>query len=95
MGLVRALANPEAEITVAAERALLCRLGGGCRTPVAACARVEHGWLHLLGLVGRPDATVILREAVTGPASEAKALGTSLAEALLARGADQILAEFG
>lgn len=93
--LVRALASREAEITVAAERALLRRLGAGCRTPVAGCARLQQGQLEVLGLVGRPDAAVILRESVTGPADQAEALGTALAEALLARGADKILAEFG
>jgi hydroxymethylbilane synthase len=93
--LVRALASSEAEITVTAERALLRRLGAGCRTPVAGCARVHEGQLQVLGLVGRPDATVILRESVTGPAAQAEALGTTLAETLLARGADGILAEFG
>ncbi len=93
--LVRALASSEAEITVAAERALLRRLGAGCRTPVAGCARMQQGQLQVMGLVGRPDASVILRESVTGPVSQAEALGTALAEALLARGADGILAELG
>lgn len=93
--LVRALASREAEITVAAERALLRRLGAGCRTPVAGCARMQQGQLHIQGLVGRPDASVILRESVTGPAEQADSLGTALAETLLARGADKILAEFG
>lgn len=93
--LLRALASNEAELTVAAERALLRRLGAGCRTPVAGCARMQQGQLHVQGLVGRPDASVILRESVTGPAAQAEALGTALAEALLARGADKILAEFG
>lgn len=92
---VRALASREAEITVAAERALLRRLGAGCRTPVAGCARVQQGQLQVMGLVGRPDASVILRESVTGPASQAEALGTALADALLARGADGILATLG
>jgi hydroxymethylbilane synthase len=93
--LLRALASNQAELTVAAERALLRRLGAGCRTPVAGCARVQQGQLHVQGLVGRPDASVILRDSVTGPAEQAEALGTALAEALLSRGADKILAEFG
>jgi hypothetical protein len=32
---------------------------------------------------------------VSGPVAQAETLGTALAEALLARGADRILAEFG
>ncbi|MGA7740499.1 MAG: hydroxymethylbilane synthase [Polyangia bacterium] len=93
--LCRPLASEEAEVTVAAERALLHRLGAGCRTPVAGIARVQHGKLEVSGLVGRPDGTNMLFEHVTGPPSTAAALGRALAEALLARGADRILAEFG
>ena len=92
--LCRALADEEAEVTVTAERALLRRLEAGCRTPVAGTARVHEGKLELWGLVGRPDGATLLREHVAGPPSDAQALGCSLAEALLTRGADRILAEF-
>jgi hydroxymethylbilane synthase len=91
--LCRALASEEAEITVTAERALLQRLGAGCRTPVAGTARVQQGTLEVWGLVGRPDGATLLREHVTGEPSAAQALGRALAEARLARGADRILAE--
>jgi hydroxymethylbilane synthase len=93
--LCRALASAEAEVTVAAERALLHRLGAGCRTPVAGAAWLRQGNLEVCGLVGRPDGTIILRESVAGLPSEAANLGKKLADALLARGADRILAEFG
>ncbi len=92
--LCRVLASEEAEITVAAERALLRHLGAGCRTPVAGTARLQQGELEVLGLVGRPDGGILLRERLAGPPSAAQALGRALAEALLARGADRILAEF-
>ena len=93
--LCRALASEDAEITVSAERALLQRLGAGCRTPVAGTARLQQGKLEVWGLVGRPDGATMLHEQVAGSPSAAAALGRSLAEALLARGADRILAEFG
>jgi hydroxymethylbilane synthase len=55
---------------------------------------MEEGDLVLLrGLVGRPDATEILREEVRGPAAAAAELGRTLASRLFARGADRILAE--
>ena len=92
--LCRALASEEAESTVTAERALLHHLRAGCRTPVAGTARVQKGKLEVWGLVGRPDGATLLREHVAGTPSEAQALGRALAEALLARGADRILAEF-
>jgi hydroxymethylbilane synthase len=93
--LCRALADPDAEATVAAERALLAGLGAGCRTPVAGHATLDGGTLRLRGLVGRPDASEILREEVVGSAAEATALGAALAQRLLDRGADRILAELG
>jgi hydroxymethylbilane synthase len=95
IALCRGLADPAAEITVAAERALLARLGVGCRTPVAGHATVtkEGTRLTVRGLVGRPDASEMIRETVEGPSAEASALGTELAARLLARGADRILAE--
>jgi hydroxymethylbilane synthase len=89
------LASEEAEITVTAERALLRHLGAGCRTPVAGTARIEKGKLEVWGLVGRPDGATMLREHVAGQLSAAQALGEALAEALIAHGADRILAEFG
>jgi hydroxymethylbilane synthase len=91
--LTRALAHPQAEVTVAAERALLAGLGVGCRTPVAGHAVVRDGRVILRGLVGRPDASEMIREEVAGPPAEATALGTELARRLLARGADRILRE--
>jgi hydroxymethylbilane synthase len=89
----RALADPDAETTVAAERALLAGLGVGCRTPVAGHATLVHGQLTLAGLVGRPDASEMIRETISGAPADAVALGSALARRLLARGADRILRE--
>ncbi len=91
--ICRTLSDPAAEVTVAAERALLARLGVGCRTPVAGHAELEGGRLRARGLVGRPDASQLLRAEVEGPSTAASDLGTELAERLLAQGADRILAE--
>lgn len=93
VGLTRALADADAEVTVAAERALLAGLGVGCRTPVAGHAVVRDGRVVLRGLVGRPDASEMLREELSGVPSDAASLGTELAKRLLARGADRILRE--
>ena len=89
--LCRALADADAETTVAAERALLATLGVGCRTPVAGHAVVTAGRLIVRGLVGRPDASEMIRETVEGDPREAAALGAALGRRLLERGADQIL----
>ncbi|HXJ22786.1 MAG TPA: hydroxymethylbilane synthase [Polyangia bacterium] len=93
VSLCRALADPAAEVTVAAERALLAGLGVGCRTPVAGHATLDGERLTVRGLVGRPDASEILTDALVGSPSEAEALGSELARRLIASGAGRILAE--
>jgi hydroxymethylbilane synthase len=91
--LCRALADPVAELTTTAERALLAGLGVGCRTPVAGHATLAEGRLTVAGLVGRPDASEMIRETVSGVPGDAAVLGADLARRLLARGADRILRE--
>ena len=93
VALCRALADPAAEVTTTAERALLAGLGVGCRTPVAGHATLTDGRLTVAGLVGRPDASEMIRESVTGAPADAAAMGADLARRLLARGADRILRE--
>jgi hydroxymethylbilane synthase len=93
--LCRRLADPAAEATVDAERALLRGLGAGCRTPVAGHATIEAGVLTLRGLVGRPDASEILRDVERGAPESGPELGARLAARLIARGAGRILAELG
>jgi hydroxymethylbilane synthase len=91
------LDHPPTAVCVAAERAFLGRLGGGCRTPLAAHAvldgTAEAGRIVLTGLVGRPNGREVLRDRIEGTAASAATLGVTLAEQLLARGADRILAE--
>ncbi|HVR02548.1 MAG TPA: hydroxymethylbilane synthase [Polyangia bacterium] len=93
VALARVLADPMAEVTVAAERALLAGLGVGCRTPVAGHAVMRDGRVVLRGLVGRPDASEMIREEASGAAADAAALGADVARCLLSRGADRILRE--
>ena len=91
--LCRRLSDPGAEATVAAERGLLVGLGVGCRTPVAGHAILTGEHLTIRGLVGRPDASEILTDVVTGPAQDGAALGRELARRLIDAGAGRILAE--
>ncbi|HVZ73056.1 MAG TPA: hydroxymethylbilane synthase [Polyangia bacterium] len=91
--LTRALADAAAEVTVAAERALLAGLGVGCRTPVAGHAVLKEGRVVLRGLVGRPDASEMIHEELAGAPGEAAAVGAEVAKRLLARGAARILRE--
>lgn len=85
--------HKETALTVAAERAFLARLDGGCQVPIGAYATIEaaSGELTLTGLVGSADGAAILKETRGG--GEPEALGIAVAEALIARGADRILDE--
>jgi hydroxymethylbilane synthase len=76
---------------VAAERALNARLEGGCQVPIAAHATLDGDGLELRALVGEPDGSHILSGDARGDAARAEALGTDLADMLLARGARTIL----
>jgi hydroxymethylbilane synthase len=89
--MISFLNDPETACTVSAERALLTRLEGGCQVPIAGHATLSKSQITLDGLVASVDGKTILRERRTAKTSEAAALGIQVAEALLARGADQIL----
>ena len=54
---------------------------------------IDGDALWLRGLVGRPDGSQILRAEARGPCSDPEALGTAVADTLLAAGAEAILAE--
>jgi hydroxymethylbilane synthase len=73
------------------ERALLRGLGGGCQVPIGAYAEAASGTLRLAAVVARPDGSELLRESQSG--DDPEALGRSVAEVLLSRGADRILRE--
>ncbi len=78
---------------VAAERALLARLEGGCQVPLAAHATLQGGRLSLEALLGHPSGQPLLRERGEGAADDPGGLGRAVAERLLARGGDRILRE--
>jgi hydroxymethylbilane synthase len=92
-GYLQFLNDPESSVAVSAERAFLKKLEGGCQVPIAAFGRMEGGTLHIEGLVGRTDGKKLIRHHVEGPAREAEAMGTRLAEILLENGAGEILEE--
>jgi hydroxymethylbilane synthase len=96
-----AVHDPETAIPVAAERAFLRRLEGGCQVPVAAYARrcQNQAGQHTLRLDGRVIAlsgesmAEGTEEAAVRDEAEAEKMGARLAERLLASGAAAILAD--
>jgi len=89
--LIAPLNHPPTQIRVSAERAMNHRLEGGCQVPIAGHAILEADTLLLRGLVGYPDGSQVVRGEIRGTPGEATALGTALADDLLARGAGAIL----
>lgn len=78
---------------VLAERAMNRRLQGGCQVPIACYALHEGDGLWLRGLVGSTDGSQMLFDEIRGPVADAEIMGVTLAERLLAAGADKILAD--
>lgn len=78
---------------VAAERALLRELEGGCQIPIGALAEVDGDDLRLTAFVSSLDGKRLLRHQRTGKVAEAEEIGRLAAAALREQGADAILAE--
>ena len=85
------LNHRETRLACLAERAFLRSLGGGCQFPIAAHAVLDDGVLKLDGLVARPDGSEILRGSLSGTPEAPEALGSKLADQLLALGARELL----
>jgi len=85
--------DPATRASVTAERALVRRLGAGCRTPLGVLGRVgEDGRLRLEAYLLAADGRRGLRRRAEGRPAEASALGEALAETLLGEGAAEFLA---
>jgi hydroxymethylbilane synthase len=78
---------------LAAERALVAALGGGCQTPVGALASVDGDAIDLIAVVVALDGTRIVRGRDRAPRADAAALGRRVGRQLIADGAADILAE--
>ncbi|MBI2423933.1 MAG: hydroxymethylbilane synthase [Candidatus Hydrogenedentes bacterium] len=91
--LLRAIHHEDTAVAVAAERALLQGLGGGCQVPVGALATVKDQLIVLNACVCSPDGAQIMRTELTGHRSDAKALGQLGAEALAREGAVAAIAQ--
>jgi hydroxymethylbilane synthase len=89
--MVRALDDPETAACVAAERAFLTRLEGGCQVPIAAYATLQVEGLTLEGLIAGVRGERVLRERIVGARGDGPKLGRELGERLLARGGEAIL----
>ena len=91
--LLACIDDRQAAAALAAERAVVRRLGGGCQMPIGAYAAPEDGTLVLTGVVISLDGARAVRAEATGSVESAERLGATLAERLLEQGAGEILAD--
>ncbi|MBI3451909.1 MAG: hydroxymethylbilane synthase [Rhodospirillales bacterium] len=81
-GYLARLHDEATGIAIAAERGVLERLDGSCRTPIAALATVSKGRVALDALVARPDGSEVLKTSREGPVGDAAALGCDAGDEL-------------
>ncbi|MGA1870444.1 MAG: hydroxymethylbilane synthase [bacterium] len=91
--IVRPLDHHHSRLCVDAERAFLEKLEGSCQVPIAGYAQIKGKTMTLEGLVGSINGRRIIRDSISGDYLEGKELGSTLAEKILAQGADAILRE--
>ncbi|MCP3796209.1 hydroxymethylbilane synthase [Paenibacillus sp. CH40] len=91
LALLRLYNDRDTSATVAAERTFLGVLNGGCQVPIGAHAVWASQEISLTGMVGSPDGEVILKETLQG--NDPQKLGEAVAASLIAKGAEQILAQ--
>ena len=89
--LVGAISAPASLTCLAAERAVLEGLGGGCQVPIGALATLANGRLRLLAGVTSPDGKQHVGGETEGESARAAELGAELARRLIAEGAKALL----
>jgi hydroxymethylbilane synthase len=89
---LRPLDCPDTRIQVDAERAVVAGLGGDCRMPLAAHARIDGDRVALSARLCSPDGQDCIDAVATASTGEAAALGRGVADELLAKGAERIIA---
>ena len=92
--LLAAVDDAPTHLCVAAERAMLERLDGSCRTPIAGLAGIDQGdgSLSLAGLIAKPDGSAMIGGRRVGAACDGPDLGRDLAAELLAEAGPGFLA---
>lgn len=89
--LISAIHDPDTGDCIAAERALLSALGGGCSVPIAAHAKLNADQIELNALVASVDGRTVLRASASGPRDSAIDIGREAASQLTAQNAETLL----
>lgn len=87
-----AIHDPATETALLCERAYLRVMDGSCRTPIAGHAHLEGDQIHFRGEVLSPDGTQDFSVEMSGPASNAAALGEAAGQKIIAEAGAELLA---
>jgi hydroxymethylbilane synthase len=91
--MISALEHNQTRVIVNGERAFLNRLEGGCQIPIAGYGKIENDRYVLTGLVADIDGSKVIKDSASGPVGSSEQIGVELAERLLEKGADKLLAK--
>jgi hydroxymethylbilane synthase len=91
ISLLKAIEHPQTRDRCLAERAFLRELEGGCQVPIGVNTEIVGDVLTLTGIVASVDGTKMVKDTVSGNASEAEKVGIELAHLLRQQGAQEIL----
>ena len=93
LALLKVLEHTPTAYRCYAERSFLHELEGGCQVPIGVNTVITDGTLTLTGLVASLDGQTVIKDVVSGAATQAEQLGIELAHKLKAQGAQAILDE--
>ena len=80
-------------ISTKVERDFVSAIGAGCSAPVAVNAIISGSDITVKAMLGYPDGTNIMHNAITMKVNECETLGLQLANEMIAKGALDILAK--
>lgn len=92
LAVLAPLNHADTQFCVEAERGMSRALAGSCTVPLGAYAVCIGNEIKITGFVASVDGQHMLVASATGPRTQSERLGQQLADQLLAKGADKILA---
>jgi len=91
ISLLKHVNHQPSMIEITAERALIKEIGGGCKIPLGAIARVHGNKLSLKACILSPDGKIRIRTSQNGSVDSPEEVGVKAAHDLLKRGADDLI----
>lgn len=90
--LLAAIHQPDVDLCVKIERAIVARLNGDCHSPIAALATINGGQIHLQAVVGtREGGLPVVRAQATGPQDQGDTVTIDCLKKLEEQGVQQML----